>query len=110
MRNRRRARHRVREGPGARSDAALSARRRARGGLLAARDGLVPSLSLTPTRTSQRLTGEADYWVSKAGAATSSPREGVRFALDSPLEERVSSEPVSEIGSDSEAIMGDSGS
>ena len=32
------------------------------------------------------------------------------FAPDSPLEERVSSEPVSEIGSDSGAIMGDSGS
>jgi hypothetical protein len=36
--------------------------------------------------------------------------EEVRFASDSPLEERVSSEPVSEIGSDSGAIMGDSGS
>ena len=36
--------------------------------------------------------------------------EEVRFAADSPLEERVSSEPVSEIGSDSGAIMGDSGS
>jgi hypothetical protein len=36
--------------------------------------------------------------------------EEVRFAQDSPLEERVSSEPVSEIGSDSGTIMGDSGS
>ena len=33
-----------------------------------------------------------------------------KFAVDSPLEERVSSEPVSEIGSDSGVIMGDSGS
>jgi len=33
-----------------------------------------------------------------------------KFAPDSPLEERVSSEPVSEIGSDSGVIMGDSGS
>ena len=51
------------------------------------------------------VTAEAERRRAGTGA-----REEVRFAGDSPLEERVSSEPVSEIGSDSGTIMGDSGS